>query len=176
MRPLPLTYRTASYLVEVLLYAHRNRRFIRDGSQGRPPRHSHSSELWDSSMLLYVHRNRRFIRDGSQGRPPRLSHSSWTLRVTWLVGVLLYVHRNRRLIRDGHLDFHTAPELAVANQSSFFVFLWLRVSGLYTVRIVSLPEKKATELLLLLLFLLLLLLLFVCLFLMVMYWKRISGV
>ena len=30
-------------LGEVLLYVHRNRRFIRDGSQGRPPRLSHSS-------------------------------------------------------------------------------------------------------------------------------------
>ena len=31
-------------VVEVLLYFHRNRRFIRDGSPGRPPRPSHSSE------------------------------------------------------------------------------------------------------------------------------------
>ena len=30
-------------VVEVLLYVHRNRRFIRDGSPGRPPRLSHSS-------------------------------------------------------------------------------------------------------------------------------------
>ena len=30
-------------VVEVSLYFHRNRRFIRDGSQGRPPRFSHSS-------------------------------------------------------------------------------------------------------------------------------------
>ena len=28
------------------LYVHRNRRLIRDGSRGRPPRLSHSSELW----------------------------------------------------------------------------------------------------------------------------------
>ena len=28
--------------VEVLLYVHRNRRLIRDGSPGRPPRLSHS--------------------------------------------------------------------------------------------------------------------------------------
>ena len=33
------------WLVEVLLYVHRNRRFIRDGSPGRPPRLSHSSVL-----------------------------------------------------------------------------------------------------------------------------------
>ena len=30
-------------VVEVLLYVHRNRWFIRDGSPGRPPRLSHSS-------------------------------------------------------------------------------------------------------------------------------------
>ena len=30
-------------LAEVLLYVHRNRRFIRDGSPERPPRLSHSS-------------------------------------------------------------------------------------------------------------------------------------
>ena len=30
-------------LVEVLLYVHRNRKFIRDGSPGRPPPLSHSS-------------------------------------------------------------------------------------------------------------------------------------
>ena len=29
--------------VEVLPYVHRNRRYIRDGSPGRPPRLSHSS-------------------------------------------------------------------------------------------------------------------------------------
>ena len=33
----------ADVAVEVLLYVHRNRSFIRDGSQGRPPRLSHSS-------------------------------------------------------------------------------------------------------------------------------------
>ena len=31
------------WLVEVLLYVHRNRRFIRDGSPGRPSRLSYSS-------------------------------------------------------------------------------------------------------------------------------------
>ena len=34
---------TYTVMVEVLLYVHRNRRFIRDGSPGRPPRLSHSS-------------------------------------------------------------------------------------------------------------------------------------
>ena len=37
------------FLVEVLLYVHRNRRFIRDGSPGRPPRLSHSS--WALKMM-----------------------------------------------------------------------------------------------------------------------------
>ena len=44
-------------IVEVLLYDRRNRRLIRGGSPGRPPRLSHSS--W---ALIYVHRNRRFFR------------------------------------------------------------------------------------------------------------------
>ena len=30
-------------VIEVLLYVHRNRRLIRDGSPGQPPRLSHSS-------------------------------------------------------------------------------------------------------------------------------------
>ena len=70
----------------VLLYVHRNRRLIRDGSQGRPPGLSHS--FWalqptvKVEVLLYVHRNRRFIRDGSPGRSPRLSHSSWAPQPT----------------------------------------------------------------------------------------------
>ena len=37
------TLKSRMKLVEVLLYVHRNRRFIRDGSPGRPPRLSHSS-------------------------------------------------------------------------------------------------------------------------------------
>ena len=37
------TLKSRMKLVEVLLYVHRNRRFIRDGSQGRPHRLSHSS-------------------------------------------------------------------------------------------------------------------------------------
>ena len=31
------------YMVDVLLYIHRNRRFIMDGRPGRPPRLSHNS-------------------------------------------------------------------------------------------------------------------------------------
>ena len=68
-------------LDEVLLYVHRNRRFIRDGSAGRPPGLSTQLLSSDNSVvvvevLLYVHRNRRLIRDGSPGRPPGLSRSS----------------------------------------------------------------------------------------------------
>ena len=33
----------SGFVVELLLYVHRNRRFIRDGSPGRPPPLSHSS-------------------------------------------------------------------------------------------------------------------------------------
>ena len=49
--------------VEVLLYVHRNHRFIRDGSPGRPPRLSHS--FWalncggSGPMLLYLHRDHK---------------------------------------------------------------------------------------------------------------------
>ena len=40
---------------EVLLYVHRNRRFIRDGSLGRPPRLSHSS--WALKGEKSIHTN-----------------------------------------------------------------------------------------------------------------------
>ena len=40
---LPIPRRHFWIVVKVLLYVHRNRRFIRDGSPGRPPRLSHSS-------------------------------------------------------------------------------------------------------------------------------------
>ena len=43
------------WLVEGLLYVHGNRRFIRDGSPGRPPRLSHSSR----TLMQYVLRNTR---------------------------------------------------------------------------------------------------------------------
>ena len=42
-RRLYASIRHLGWLVEVLLYVHRNRRLIRDGSPGRPPRLSHSS-------------------------------------------------------------------------------------------------------------------------------------
>ena len=41
-------------VVEVLLYVHRNRRLIRDGSPGRPPRHSDSS--WVVRVSVALHR------------------------------------------------------------------------------------------------------------------------
>ena len=82
-----------------LLYVHRNRRFIRDGSPGRPPRPSHS--FWALTalvgwVLLYVHRNRRLIRDGSPRRPPRLSHSSWALTNFPTVTHTVYRHMHQR--------------------------------------------------------------------------------
>ena len=40
------------FVVEVLLYIHRNRRYIRDGSPGRPPRLSHSSSNSDVAVEL----------------------------------------------------------------------------------------------------------------------------
>ena len=42
---------TTGCSVEVLLYVHRNRRFIRDGSPGRPPRLSHRSRALSGVLL-----------------------------------------------------------------------------------------------------------------------------
>ena len=39
------TQKLERWLVEMLLYVHRNHRLIRDGSPGQPPRLSHSSRL-----------------------------------------------------------------------------------------------------------------------------------
>ena len=54
--------------VEVLLYVHRNRRFIRDGSPGRPPRLSHSSWALNAVLLskccFTPTKTTRTIRDG----------------------------------------------------------------------------------------------------------------
>ena len=47
--PPELLYLAVVVVVEVLLYVHRNRRLIRDGSPGRPPRLSHGS-----SRALYI--------------------------------------------------------------------------------------------------------------------------
>ena len=103
-RPNRFTRNTCSLVVEVLLYVHRNRRLIMDGSPGRPPRLSHSSwtltyvcclissdvgwhilaTRWDQcrSMVQYCFTSTetiRLVRTDSPGRPPRLSNSSWTL-------------------------------------------------------------------------------------------------
>ena len=43
---------TLILLVEVLLYVHRNHRFIRDGSPGRPPQLSHSS--WTLTLIFFL--------------------------------------------------------------------------------------------------------------------------
>ena len=57
--PLGQTGSRRQMLVEVLLYVHRNRRFIRDGNPGRPPRLSHGSraltppDLKSSHYILY---------------------------------------------------------------------------------------------------------------------------
>ena len=46
-------------MVEVLLYVHRNRRFIRDGSPGRPPRLTQllSSKQWDGLDMDFLFRS-----------------------------------------------------------------------------------------------------------------------
>ena len=56
----------AIVVVEVLLYVHRNRRLIRDGSPGRPPRLSHSS--W---ALVFGHFDR--LGDPRSGRACRMT-------------------------------------------------------------------------------------------------------
>ena len=63
------------------LYVHRNRRFIRDGSPGRPPRLSHSS--WDLN-------------------PTQLKCCFTSTETVGLLGTGAL---------DVHLNFHTAPEL-----------------------------------------------------------------
>ena len=60
-------------LVEVLLYVHRNRRLIRDGSPGRPPRLLHSSWARQSlAVSIFIF----FFFYRSRGRTAR-SRSSW---------------------------------------------------------------------------------------------------
>ena len=96
----------------VLLYVHRNRRLIRDGSPGRPPRLSHSFWALTASVevLLYVHRNRRLIMDGRPVEVLLYVHRNRRLiRDGRPVEVLLYVHRNRRLIRDGSPGLSHSP-------------------------------------------------------------------
>ena len=60
---------TACRCCWVLLYVHRNRRLIRDGSPGWPPRLSHSS-----CALTYTAETIRLIRDGE----PRMATSTFT--------------------------------------------------------------------------------------------------
>ena len=57
-------------VAEVLLYVHRNRRFIRDGSPGRSPRLSHSS--WTLVCRAAAHSSWTLVCRAA-------AHSSWTL-------------------------------------------------------------------------------------------------
>ena len=56
-------------VVKVLLYVHRNRRFIRNGcfTSKETVGLLGTRTRVVVKVLLYVHRNRRFIRDGSPG-------------------------------------------------------------------------------------------------------------
>ena len=69
----------------MLLYVHRSRRFIRDGSPGRPPRRSHSSRVLSRGKLLL----------------------KYCFKSTETVGLL------GTGAQDVHLDFLTVPELWV---------------------------------------------------------------
>ena len=73
------SFNPVGWLVEVLLYVHRNRRLIRDGE----PRTATStftqllsSESWLVECCFTSTETIRLIRTGSPGRPPRPSHSS----------------------------------------------------------------------------------------------------
>ena len=109
-RPRVQRYRPLAFLLphtcqgvvvaEVLLYVHRNRRLIRDGSPGRPPRLSHSSRVqccFTSTETVGLL--------GTGARDGHLDfHTSTFSRVhTETVGLL------GTGAQDGHLDFHTAP-------------------------------------------------------------------
>ena len=63
-------------LAEMLLYVHRNRRFIRDGSPGRPPRLSYSS--WALSLPFKW----PFAFIGKYFHP--LRHTVYTAYITWV--------------------------------------------------------------------------------------------
>ena len=108
----------------MLLYVHRNRRLIRDGRPGRPPRLSHSSRALISLnrscgwVLLYVHRNRRLIRDGRPGRPPRLSHSSWALSLVEKSMDLHTRHISKALENMSELRICVKIEVAVLGSRS----------------------------------------------------------
>ena len=79
---LPRPFLCVRLIAEVLLYIHRTRRFIRDGSPGWPPRLSHSSWALCPSWLVEC-----------------------CVTSTETVGLL------GTGAQDVHIDFHTAPEL-----------------------------------------------------------------
>ena len=103
--------------VKALLYVHRNRRLIRDGSPGRPPRLSHSSwalSCVSSSQFNVALRPQRPLGTGvaQDGHldlltapEPGSARFECCFTSTETVGLL------GTGAQDGHLDFHTAPEL-----------------------------------------------------------------
>ena len=64
-----------SWVGWVLLYVHRDRRLIRDGSPGRPPRLSHSS--WALSVTLTRHANKYKVHHGGFNVTCIYSHARW---------------------------------------------------------------------------------------------------
>ena len=116
--------------VEVLLYVHRNRRLIRDGSPGRPPRLSHSSRALADHDDEDDHDDDDGDDDDDDGDDDdddddvelnvlgcRLTCNRQTVTNAYIsmVQCCFTCTETVRLIRtgalDGHLDFHTAPEL-----------------------------------------------------------------
>ena len=64
----------SNFFLEMLLYVHRNRRFIRDGSPGRPPRLSHSSWTQFSQVSLSFILSRKALTITTPTPRPSNSH------------------------------------------------------------------------------------------------------
>ena len=96
-----------SRLVEVLLYVHRNRRLIRDGSPGRPPPLLHSSSAHSVPQFSESH----FIEEGEVGV------CEWVIRHTYIYSavkelycfrfLLIFVH-----LKKGKFLLHWSQQLA----------------------------------------------------------------
>ena len=62
MIPVPWCCQSKGDVVEVLFYVHRNRRLIRDGSPGQPPRLSHSSLALKEMLGSVVYKGSGFCK------------------------------------------------------------------------------------------------------------------
>ena len=98
------------WLVEVLLYVHRNRRFIRDGSPGRPPRLSHSSwALVVLNCLLY----------SVEFEWPKGQSFTYYIHLLWIIKFFCYC------IKKGH------QLTSLSNSLLQRMYLWWSLRTLY---------------------------------------------